>query len=89
VVGGVYTGPTGSGLVLVTDDTTLANAGLGVHEPVVVRDGDGVLRSTYRAWPDPAGGAGPGADRGGPGPRSGGADAPEAWSVRGADTGGG
>lgn len=53
VVGNAYTGPTGPGLVLVTDDTTIANAGLGVHEAVVVRDGDGVVRSTYRVWPDP------------------------------------
>lgn len=53
VVGGAYTGPTGDGLVLVTDDTTLANAGLAVHEPVVVRDEVGVVRSTYRDWADP------------------------------------
>jgi len=53
LVGNVYTGPTGPGLVLVTDDTTLANAGLAVHEPVALRDGEGTLRSTYRAWPDP------------------------------------
>jgi hypothetical protein len=39
--------------VLVTDDTTIANAGLGVHEPVVLRDGQKALRSTYRVWPDP------------------------------------
>jgi hypothetical protein len=53
LVGNLYNGPTGPGLVLVTDDTTLANAGLAVHEPVALRDGEGVLRSTYRAWPDP------------------------------------
>ena len=53
IVGNTYTGPTGPGLVLAVDDTTLANAGLAVHEPVVVRDGDGEVRSTYRAWPDP------------------------------------
>ena len=53
LVGNLYAGPEGPGLVLVTDDTTLANAGLAVHEPVALRDGEGVLRSTYRAWPDP------------------------------------
>jgi hypothetical protein len=53
IVGNAYTGPTGVGLVLVTDDTTIANAGLGVHEPVVLRDASKVLRSTYRVWPDP------------------------------------
>lgn len=53
LVGNVYTGPKGPGLMLVTDDTTLANGGLAVHEPVALRDGEGTLRSTYRAWPDP------------------------------------
>ena len=53
IVGNLYTGPLGAGLVLVTDDTTIANAGLGVHEPVVLRDGQKALRSTYRVWPDP------------------------------------
>lgn len=53
IVGNVYTGPKGPGLVLVTDDTTIANAGLAVHEPVALRDPEGALRSTYRAWPDP------------------------------------
>ena len=53
IVGNLYTGPTGAGLVLVTDDTTIANAGLAVHEPVALRDGSKLLRSTYRAWPDP------------------------------------
>ncbi|WP_293252319.1 hypothetical protein [Nannocystis sp.] len=53
IVGNLYTGPTGDGLVLVTDDTTIANAGLAVHEPVALRDGSKLLRSTYRAWPDP------------------------------------
>jgi hypothetical protein len=52
IVGGAYSGPASPGLMLVTDDTTLANAGLAVHEPVVLRDADGVVRSTYRAWPD-------------------------------------
>lgn len=81
IVGNLYTGPTGPGLVLVTDDTTLANAGLAVHEPVALRDGEGALRSTYRAWPDPLVAPDPAlteealvratADA---------ADAPEAWS---------
>lgn len=53
IVGNAYSGPTGAGLVLVTDDTTIANAGLAVHEPVVLRDGAKALRSTYRVWPDP------------------------------------
>ena len=52
IVGNVYTGDAGPGLVLVTDDTTIANAGLAVHEPVGLADPAGVLRSTYRAWPD-------------------------------------
>jgi hypothetical protein len=53
LVGAVYQGPVGDALVLKTDDGSLANAGLGNHEPVVLRDGDGELRTTYRAWPDP------------------------------------
>ena len=53
IVGNLYNGDTGTALVLRTDDTTIANAGLGVVEPVVVRDGSAMLRSTYRAWPDP------------------------------------
>lgn len=53
IVGNAYTGPTGTSLVLVTDDTTIANAGLAVHEPVVLRDGEKLVRSTYRVWPDP------------------------------------
>ena len=80
VVGTAYTGPTGSGLVLVTDDTTLANAGLAVHEPVVVRDGDGVVRSTYRAWPDPAGAPDPALTEQALVRDPEAMDAPEAWS---------
>ena len=53
IVGKVYTGAVGPGLVLVTDDTTIANAGLAVHEPVVLRDSEGLLASSYRVWPDP------------------------------------
>ncbi len=55
IVGNVYTGPTGVGLVLATDDTTIANGGLAVHEPVVLRDAAKTVRSTYRVWPDPLG----------------------------------
>lgn len=53
LVGSEYTGNTGAALVLATDDTTLANGGLGTIEPVALRDGDGELRSTYRAWMNP------------------------------------
>lgn len=53
LVGGAYEGPVGDALVLATDDTSLANAGLGNTEPVVLRDGEGALRSTYRAWEEP------------------------------------
>ena len=53
IVGNLYNGDSGTALVLRTDDTTIANAGLGVVEPVVIRDGSAMLRSTYRAWPDP------------------------------------
>lgn len=53
IVGNLYNGETGTALVLKTDDTTIANAGLGVVEPVVIRDGAATIRSTYRAWPDP------------------------------------
>ncbi len=53
IVGNLYSGDTGTALVLMTDDTTIANAGLGVVEPVAIRDGAAMLRSTYRAWPDP------------------------------------
>lgn len=53
VVGNLYTGDTGAALVLMTDDTTIANAGLAITEAVVIRDGAAVVRSTYRDWPDP------------------------------------
>lgn len=53
IVGNLYDGDAGTALVLMTDDTTIANAGLGVVEPVALRDGSSALRSTYRAWPDP------------------------------------
>lgn len=87
VVGGVYTGPTGPGLVLVTDDTTLANGGLGVHEPVVVRDGDGELRSTYRAWPDPLAAPDPMLTEEALVRDPEASDAPEAWSFAAASPG--
>jgi hypothetical protein len=80
VVGGAYTGPTGAGLVLVTDDTTLANAGLAVHEPVVVRDADGVTRSTYRAWEDPLVAPDPAATEEALVRDPAATDTPEAWS---------
>lgn len=53
LVGSLYQGPVGEALVLKTDDTALANAGLGSTEPVVVRDADGQVRTTYRVWLDP------------------------------------
>lgn len=53
VVGSLYEGPVGDALVLKTDDTAIANAGLGNTEAVVLRDGLGEIRSSYRAWPDP------------------------------------
>jgi hypothetical protein len=81
IVGGAYTGPLGDGLALVTDDTTLANAGLGVHEPVVLRDASATVRSTYRAWPDPLASPDPATGeqalvRGDPAAP----DAPESWA---------
>lgn len=80
VVGDVYTGPTGPGLVLMTDDSSLANGGLAVHEPVVVRDGDGVVRSTYRAWPDPAAAPDPAMTEEALVREPGADDVPEVWS---------
>jgi hypothetical protein len=53
VVGGAYLGPTGDALVLETDDMTLADGGLTAHEPVVLRDADDAVASTYRLWDDP------------------------------------
>lgn len=53
VVGSLYEGPVGDALVLKTDDTAIANAGLGNAEAVVLRDAQGEVASTYRAWPDP------------------------------------
>lgn len=81
IVGNLYNGETGDALVLMTDDTTIANAGLGALEPVVLRDGADLPRSTYRAWPDPQAEPNPSvtemalerADPAAP-------DAPEAWS---------
>ncbi|MEZ4429735.1 MAG: hypothetical protein R3A51_18820, partial [Nannocystaceae bacterium] len=45
--------PTGDALVLVTDDSTLADGGLSSLEPVVLRDARGAVVSTYRLWTDP------------------------------------
>ncbi|HFE44194.1 MAG TPA: hypothetical protein ENJ18_01705 [Nannocystis exedens] len=52
LVGGAYIGPIGDALVLETDDTTLADGGLTAHEPVVLRDADELIASTYRVWDD-------------------------------------
>lgn len=53
IVGNAYVGETGSALVLETDDTTLANAGLSNTEAVALRDGLDEITSTYRDWADP------------------------------------
>lgn len=53
VTGNAYTGDVGDGLVLFTDDTTLADGGLTSTEPVVLYDATGAVVSTYRAWSDP------------------------------------
>ncbi len=52
LVGTAYIGPVGDALVLETDDTTLADGGLTAHEPVVLRDADEQIASTYRIWDD-------------------------------------
>jgi hypothetical protein len=54
IVGQTYAGPTGDALVLATDDSTLADAGLTNSEPVVIWDALGTALSTYRVWPDPS-----------------------------------
>lgn len=53
LVGDAYQGAIGEALVLKTDDSSLANAGLGNTEAVVLRDDQGQLRTSYRVWPDP------------------------------------
>jgi hypothetical protein len=53
IVGDAYAGESGGALVLATDDSTIANGGLGLVEPVLVRDGEGLVVSTYRDWLDP------------------------------------
>lgn len=55
LVSQAYAGPIGIGLVLATDDSTLADAGLTSSEPVVLWDALGTALSTYRVWPDPSG----------------------------------
>ncbi len=52
LVGGAYIGPVGDALVLETDDMTLADGGFTAHEPVVLRDADEQVASTYRVWDD-------------------------------------
>ncbi len=50
-----YLGETADALVLATDDSTIADGGLALTEPVVLWDGlDGQI-SSYRIWPDPSG----------------------------------
>lgn len=53
IVGEAYEGESADALVLFTDDTTIADAGLTTSEPVVVRDASGAIVSTYRVWDDP------------------------------------
>jgi hypothetical protein len=55
IVGQGYAGPIGVALVLATDDSTIADAGLTNSEPVVLWDALGTALSTYRVWPDPNG----------------------------------
>jgi hypothetical protein len=54
IVGQGYAGPIGAGLVLATDDSTIADGGLTNSEPVVLWDPLGTTLSTYRVWPDPS-----------------------------------
>ncbi len=52
IVGGAFIGPTGGAMVFETDDSNLADGGLTAHEPVVLRDWQDEVASTYRVWPD-------------------------------------
>jgi hypothetical protein len=54
ITGSGYAGAIGTALWLTTDDTTIANGGLTATEPVVLRDGDDLVVSSYRLWADPA-----------------------------------
>jgi hypothetical protein len=54
IVGNAYLGLIGDGLVLVTDDSTIADAGLTNSEPVVLWDALDTALSTYRVWLDPS-----------------------------------
>lgn len=54
IVGQGYAGPLGDALILATDDSTIADAGLTNSEPVVLWDALGTALSTYRVWPDPS-----------------------------------
>lgn len=55
IVGMGYLGEVGEALVLATDDSTIADGGLTMYEPVVLWDGLGTMVSSYRVWPDPQG----------------------------------
>ena len=55
IVGQGYLGSLGAGLVLATDDSTIADAGLTNSEPVVLWDSMGNALSSYRVWLDPSG----------------------------------
>jgi hypothetical protein len=54
IVGQGYAGEMGDALVLATNDTTIADAGLSNSEPVVLWDALGIALSSYRLWPDPS-----------------------------------
>ncbi|KIG14659.1 hypothetical protein DB30_06470 [Enhygromyxa salina] len=55
LVGQGYLGPLGLGLVLATDDSTIADGGLTNTEPVVLWAPNNDMISSYRVWSDPAG----------------------------------
>lgn len=55
IVGQGYAGPAGQGLVLATDDSTIADGGLTNTEPVVLWAPNNDMISSYRLWLDPAG----------------------------------
>lgn len=54
IVGQGYMGPVADALVLATDDTTIADAGLTNSEAVVLWDALDTALSSYRVWPDPS-----------------------------------
>lgn len=55
IVGNAFAGDPGQALLLAVDDSTIADGGLTNTEPVVLRDPERTIISTYRVWPDPSG----------------------------------